>query len=140
MAGHPTPTVVRHHGKDYINERGGIMSAQVVQAFPIEKSNNSWKKGVLEFLNKRLDQIAEETTMEKIEDITGAIFRNKSEILGQMTLGFIKKKYCHLLNQEYCNCPKCNKRIIAWNKKAKRTCLCPSPPGLACPQRSRLRN
>jgi len=101
--------------------KGGIMSAQVVQAFPIEKSNNSWKKGVLEFLNKRSDQIAEETAMEKTEDITGAIFRNKSEILGQMTLGFINKKYCNLLNQEYCNCPKCNKRITAWNKKAKRT-------------------
>ena len=97
------------------------MSAQVVQAFPIEDSNNSWKKEVLEFLNKRLDQIAEQTTMEKIEDITGAIFRNKSEILGQMTLGFIKKEYSHLLNQEYCNCQKCNKKIKAWNKKAKRT-------------------
>ena len=94
------------------------MSAQAVQAFPIENSNNSWKKEVLEFLNKRLDQIAEQTTMEKIEDITGAIFRNKSEILGQMTLGFIKKKYPHLLDQEYCNCPKCNKNIKFWNKNA----------------------
>ncbi len=97
------------------------MSAQVVKAFPIENSDNSWKKEVLEFIDKRLDQIAEQATMEKIEDITGAIFRNKSEILGQMTLGFIKKKYGHLLNQQYCNCPKCNKRIKAWNKNAKRT-------------------
>ena len=97
------------------------MSAQVVKAFPIENSDNSWKKEVLEFIDKRLDQIAEQATMEKIEDITGAIFRNKSEILGQMTLGFIKKKYGRLLNQEYCNCPKCNKRIKVWNKKAKRT-------------------
>jgi hypothetical protein len=97
------------------------MSAQAVQAFPIENSNNTWKKEVLEFLSKRLDQIAEQTTMEKIEDITGAIFRNKSEILGQMTLGFIKKKYFHLLDQEYCNCPKCSKNIKAWNKSAKRT-------------------
>ena len=76
--------------------KGGIMSAQAVQAFPIENSNNSWKKEVLEFLNTRLDQIADKTTMEKIEDITGAIFRNKSEILGQMVLAFIKKKYFHL--------------------------------------------
>ena len=97
------------------------MSAQAVQAFPIENSNNSWKKEVLEFLNTRLDQIADKTTMEKIEDITGAIFRNKSEILGQMTLAFIKKKYFHLLDQDYCNCPKCNKNIKSWNKIAKRT-------------------
>jgi len=97
------------------------MSAQVVQAFPIENSNNSWKKEVLEFIDKRLDQIAEQTLMVKIEDITGAIFRNKSEILGQITLGFIKKQYNHLLNQEYSKCPKCNKDLKAWNKEAKRT-------------------
>lgn len=97
------------------------MSAQVVQAFPIEKLNDSWKKAVLEFIDKRLDQIAERTPMVKIEDITGAIFRNKSEILGQMTLGFIQMQYSHLLNQEYCNCPKCNKGLRAWNKEAKRS-------------------
>lgn len=96
------------------------MSAQVVQAFPIDKSVNSWKEELFEFLNLRLDQIAEQSPMGKIEDITGPIFRNKSEILGQMALGLIKKGHHHLLNQEYCNCPKCNKRIKAWNKKVKR--------------------
>ena len=35
------------------------MSAQVVQAFPIDKSVNSWKEELFEFLNLRLDQIAE---------------------------------------------------------------------------------
>ncbi len=74
------------------------MSAQAAETFPINNTNNSWKNEVLEFINKRLDQIAEQTTMDKIEDITGAIFRNKSEILGQMTLGLIKKKYSHLLD------------------------------------------
>ncbi len=97
------------------------MSAQVVQAFPIDKSVNPWRDELFEFLNNRLDQILEQTQMEKIEDITGAVFRNKSEILGQFTLGFIKKKHHDLLNQEYCNCPKCNKKLKAWNKKAKRT-------------------
>ncbi len=97
------------------------MSSQVAHAFPIDNANNSWKEDVLEFLSQRLDQIAEQTTMEKLEDITGPIFRNKSEILGQITLGFIKKNHSHLLDQEYCNCPKCNKKIKAWNKKVKRT-------------------
>ena len=97
------------------------MSAQDVQAFPIDKSVNPWRDELFEFLNNRLDQILEQTQMEKIEDITGAVFRNKSEILGQFTLGFIKKKHHDLLNQEYCNCPKCNKKLKAWNKKAKRT-------------------
>lgn len=97
------------------------MPAQVVQAFPIDKPSNPWKDELFEFLNVRLDQIAEQSPMEKIEDITGPIFRNKSEILGQFVLGFIKKKHNHLLNQEYCNCPKCNKKLKAWNKKVKRT-------------------
>ena len=91
------------------------MSAQSVENFPINIHNNSWKKEVIEFFDKRLDQIAEQTTMDKIEDITGAIFRNKSEILGQMTLGLIKKKYAHLFDQEYCNCPICSKNLKAWN-------------------------
>ena len=72
------------------------MPAQVVQAFPIDKPLNPWKDELFEFLNVRLDQIAEQSPMEKIEDITGPIFRNKSEILGQFVLGFIKKKYNHL--------------------------------------------
>ena len=62
------------------------MPAQIVQAFPIDKSVNPWKEELFEFLNLRLDQIAEQP-MGKIEDITGPIFRNKSEILGQMVLG-----------------------------------------------------
>ena len=97
------------------------MSAQVVEAFPIDKAVSTWKDELFEFLNVRLDQMAEQSPMEKIEDITGPIFRNKSEILGQFVFGFIKKKYSHLLNQEHCDCPKCHKRLKAWNKEVKRT-------------------
>jgi len=97
------------------------MPAQVVKVIPIDNTDNLWKNELFEYLNVRLDQITEQSPMEKIEDITGAIFRNKSEILGQFVLGFIKKNHNHLLNQEYCNCPKCNKKLKAWNKKAKRT-------------------
>jgi transposase len=97
------------------------MSAQPVQLFPVDNSNNAWRNEVFEFLNKKLDQIVEQTDMKKIEDITGAIFQNRSEILGQLTLGLIKKNYSELLNQEYCDCPICGKRLKAWNKKVKRT-------------------
>ncbi len=97
------------------------MSAQAVQVFPIENSDNNWRDELFEFLNDKLDQIVGQTHMDKLEDITGAIFRNKSEILGQFVLGFIKKNYNHLLNQEYCDCPLCSKRLKAWNKKVKRT-------------------
>ena len=97
------------------------MPAQVIEVFHADKSLNSWKDELFEFLNVRLDQIAEQSPMDKLEDITGPIFRNKSEILGRMVLGLIKRKHHPLLDQEYCNCPKCNKGIKAWTKKAKRT-------------------
>ena len=87
----------------------------------VDKSLNSWKDELFEFLNARLDHIAEQSPMEKIEDITGPIFRNKSGISGQMVLGLIKRKHHRLLDQQYCNCPKCNKKIKAWTKMAKHT-------------------
>ena len=98
-----------------------MMPAQTAQIFPIENSDNTWRDELFEKINGKIDQIIEQTDMEKIDDITGAIFRNKSEILGQFALGFIKKKYNHLLNQEYCDCPLCGKRLKAWNEKVKRT-------------------
>ena len=97
------------------------MSVQPAQIFPLESSDNSWRNEIFEFINDKLDEIILQSDMEKIEDITGPIFRNKSEILGQMVLGLIKKKHGELLNQEYCDCPMCGKRLKAWNQKVKRT-------------------
>ncbi|MBW2329380.1 MAG: ISKra4 family transposase [Deltaproteobacteria bacterium] len=97
------------------------MPAQAVQLFPIDNSDNAWRDEVFGFLNEKLDQIVEQNHMEKIDDITGVIFRNKSEILGRLVLGLIKKDYNDLLNQEYCDCPICGKSLKAWNKKVKRT-------------------
>ncbi len=96
------------------------MSTQMAQIFPIENYKNAWRDDFFEFLNQKIDQISKETVMEKIEDFTNAVFNNKSEILGQLILGFIKKNYGYLFEQEYCNCPICGKNIKCWNKKVKR--------------------
>ena len=97
------------------------MPAQAVQLFPMKNSDNAWRDEVFGSLNAKLDQIIQQTDMEKIDDITGAIFQSKSDILGLLVLGLIKKNYSELLNQEYCDCPICGKRLKAWNKKVKRT-------------------
>ena len=98
------------------------MSAQAVQIFPLQSPENTWRDEIFKFLNNKLDEIVfQENDMDKIEDITGAIFQNKSEILGQLTLGLVKKNHSDLINQEYCNCPQCNKQLKAWNKKVKRS-------------------
>jgi len=90
------------------------------QIIPIGIHDNAWRDNFFGFLNDTIDKILRETPMEKIEDFTGAVFSAKSEILGQMTLGFIKSRYRHLFEQEYCDCPGCGKRAKCVNKEAKR--------------------
>ncbi len=58
------------------------MPAQAVQLFLIENSDNTWRDEVFEYLNEQLNQMIEQIEMEKIDNITGAIFKNKFEILG----------------------------------------------------------
>lgn len=96
------------------------MLSQTECVFTMPSPINTWRAEIFQSLDIKLDQIIEENNMETIDDITGAIFHNKSEILGELILGLIKRKYSHLLDQEYFNCPICGKRLKAWNKKVKR--------------------
>jgi len=85
-----------------------------MQSFPMlavvdSKSDSDWRWKFFEFLDERLDKVEKEVPMVDLGDITGAIFRNKSDILGQLTLGFIEKQYGDLLDQEYAKCPVCGK-------------------------------
>lgn len=94
-----------------------------VQAFPMDAhgdGNSDWRSGFFEFLDERLDKIEEETTMDQLDEITGAIFRNKSDILGQLVLGFIERNHGDLLEQEFCECPLCGKLLKARGRE-KRT-------------------
>ena len=62
-------------------------------------------------MNDVLDKMEDGCQMEKLWDITQAIVENKSGMLGQLTLAFVKRKYGGLMEQEYCNCPKCKKKL-----------------------------
>ena len=77
------------------------MRAQAVPLFPSENPDNTWRNEIFEFLNRKLDEIILQNDMKKIEDISGAIFQNKSNILGQLVHGLIKKNHSGLLDQEY---------------------------------------
>ena len=92
------------------------MSAQI---FPMDArchSDNDWRSEFFDFLDERLDEIDKGSIMDQLEDITGAIFRNKSSILGHLVLGFIKKNHADLLEQEFCKCPICGKLLRARGK------------------------
>ncbi len=63
------------------------MTAQIV---PLPAANQ-WREELVENFNNQLDKL-QAINMNKLEDITNAIFNQKSEMLGSIILGLIKKK------------------------------------------------
>ena len=79
-----------------------------------------WKSAFLSLVSDRLDEIENDYPMESITDISKSLFQNRSEIMGQAALALIEKKFGHLLDQQYCECPSCNRRIKAKAEKVRR--------------------
>ena len=79
-----------------------------------------WKSDFLSFVSERLEQIEKDYQMESMDDISKSLFENRSDIMGQAALALIEKKFGHLLDQQYCQCPHCLSRIKAKSKKVKR--------------------
>jgi len=82
--------------------------------------SGNWKSDFLSFVSNRLDQIEKDYPMESITDISKSLFTNRSEIMGKAALALIEKKFGHLLDQQYCQCPQCNRSIKAKSPKVKR--------------------
>ncbi len=93
-------------------------SLHVVGLKAVEAHEN-WRNSFYDFFDERLDKIEKEYSMDNLGDISKAIFQERSEILGRLVLGFIEKKFGHLLNQQICNCPKCDKELILHEKRPK---------------------
>lgn len=74
-------------------------------------SSENWRSQFFNFLDTRLDKIEQEYSMEDLGEISKAVFQERSEILGQLLLGLIERKFGHLLNQQDCDCPKCSKSM-----------------------------
>jgi len=85
-----------------------------------QASIDDWKSSFLSFVSNRLDEIEKDYPMESITDISKSLFQNRSQIMGQGALAFIEKKFGHLLDQQYCECPICNRRIKAKSEKVRR--------------------
>lgn len=83
------------------------------------KSNADWRLRHDEFLDDLIDKVGNDSAMSKLEDFTGALFNTKSKILGGLVQGLIETKYGPLLDQEYCDCQKCNKRLKALEKRSR---------------------
>ena len=80
------------------------------------QTNKDWRAKYFEFLNDLLDKVEGKPQMEKLWDITRALVENKSDLLGQLTLGLAKMKHGDLMEQEYYDCPQCQKRLKSRGK------------------------
>ena len=90
------------------------MAAVVIPMFGNEArcdEQDDWKARFLEFASSCLEQLLERFRMDKLSDITSALFSRKADILGQMVLAFIRKRHKDLLEQELCSCPQCSRPL-----------------------------
>ena len=83
------------------------------------RSTTEWRLKHNEFLDDLIDKVGNDSAMTKLEDFTGALFANKSAILGRLVQGLIETKHGHLLDQEYCDCQKCNKPLKRHEKRSR---------------------
>ena len=77
---------------------------------------HDWKSGFLSFAGERLDQLERDEQMDSLDDISKSLFENRSDIMGQAALALIERKFGHLLDQQYCQCPRCRRRTKAMKK------------------------
>ncbi len=83
------------------------------------ESSENWRTLFYDFLDTRLDKIEQEYPMDDLGEISKAVFQERSEIMGQMILGLIKRKYGHLLNQQKCDCSDCGKSMQRHDKLSR---------------------
>lgn len=90
------------------------MPAKVIPMVRISESEckTDWKSHFLDFINTRLGSMEDGCPMNSLGDITSAIMSSRSEILGELALGFVRGRFSHLLEQEYCDCPKCGQQAV----------------------------
>jgi hypothetical protein len=98
------------------------MPAQVIPIVRICEGEykTEWRSGFLDFINARLERMEDGCPMDSLGDITSAIMANRSEILGEPALGFVRKRFGHLLEQQYCDCPQCGKQLHVRAKHKRR--------------------
>jgi hypothetical protein len=79
-----------------------------------------WKSDFVSFSADWLEQIERDVQMDSLGDISKALFKNRFDLMGQAAQALIEKKFGHLLDQEYCECPHCRKNVKAKPEKVKR--------------------
>lgn len=90
------------------------MSAQVIPMIRKEfdgEAARDWLNPFLSFVTDRMEAMDKETPTATLHGITSTLLANKSEILGQLILALLKKRFGDLFVQEHSNCPQCGKML-----------------------------
>jgi len=82
--------------------------------------NRDRKSFFLTFCENWIDEIGGRCELDTLNDITRELFEKRSSIMEQAALALIEKRCGDLLDQEYCQCPICQKKIKAKTEKVKR--------------------
>lgn len=89
----------------------------LAQVIPMVRDNSGvepredWKDGFLWYMGGRMEGMDKENSIESLSDISAMLWGNRGEILGQLALAFIRKRFGNLLSQEHCSCPRCGKTL-----------------------------
>ncbi len=79
----------------------------------------SWREEYFDFLDDFINSVGNDSAMIELEDITGAVFGTKSKLLGRLVAGLIETRYGDLLDQAYCDCKACNRRLKSLGKRSR---------------------
>lgn len=80
---------------------------------------NFLRKKLNKYLDKWMDELEGGTEMKDLGDITGAVLKKKSELLGQIVLNLIEKNFSEYLNQKFCSCEECGKSLKSKESRKK---------------------
>ena len=89
----------------------------LAQVIPMVRGNlgvqpqEDWREGFLRYMGDQMEDMDKEQTIESLSDISAMLWNNRAQILGQLTLAFVRKRFGDLLRQEHCSCPCCGKTL-----------------------------
>ena len=89
----------------------------LAQVIPIARGNTKfaaeedWRDPFLCYMGEQMADMENKGPIDSLSDISAMLWAGRCEILGQLALTFIKKRFRDLLIQEYCACPHCGKTL-----------------------------
>ena len=89
----------------------------LAQVIPMVRGNTNveaeedWRDPFLRYMGERMADMDCKGSIESLNDISAMLWAGRGEILGQLALTLIRRRFGDLLTQEYCVCALCGKSL-----------------------------